>query len=76
MTTGNKKTNYNIEAVRRAIEYCGDSKRMSELLGMHKVTINKWACGMEVPSMQSCVKIERVTNKEVMRWEIRQDIEW
>jgi DNA-binding transcriptional regulator YdaS (Cro superfamily) len=69
-------SNHNIEAVKKAVEYCGTMQKLADQIGVHRMTVAKWVYGRASPSQEACIKMERVTNKEVMRWEIRQDKEW
>jgi DNA-binding transcriptional regulator YdaS (Cro superfamily) len=64
------------QAIRKAISYYGSIPKLAKEIGVHKSAIDKWLAGINSPSAQSCIKIEKATKKNVKRNEIRKDIDW
>jgi DNA-binding transcriptional regulator YdaS (Cro superfamily) len=48
-------------------------QKLADQIVMHRYTVVKGVYGQTSSSQEACIKMERVTNKTVMRWDIRPD---
>ena len=61
-----------ISAMHKACLVSGNQRQLSKLLGVTPVTVSLWCAGRTI-SPKRCVQIERATNGQVTRKDLRPD---
>lgn len=64
------------KSIEKAVELCGSQKKLAQKLGVTQQLISYAIQGKRRLSVINAIKIEKVTNGEVKRKEIRPDIDW
>lgn len=72
----NKKETYNMEAIKKASEICGSMSKLALSIGANYGSVFKWMHGKATPSPLYCMKIEKITDGQVKKEEIRPDFDW
>lgn len=70
------KQYYNVEAIKKSVEFFGSIHQFSIALNTTYGTVLKWVHGKGTPSPLSCIKIEKATKGEVKKEDIRPDFDW
>ena len=62
-----------MEALNKAIDICGGAKALADKAGVSKASVYFWKAGKPI-SAESVIKIERATDGQVSRAELRPDL--
>jgi DNA-binding transcriptional regulator YdaS (Cro superfamily) len=63
-------------AIERAREIVGGTLALATALGVSAPTVSEWVGGKRKVPLERCVAIERLTERQVTRGELRPDIDW
>jgi len=58
-------------AISRACEILGSQANLARALEVKPPSVTEWLTGNRPPPIERCVVIERLTNRQVMRWDLR-----
>ena len=67
---------YDIGAIEKAIVIAGGAEKLARKIETSYQTVLNWKNAFSVPSVLNCVKIEKLTDREVKREDILPDFPW
>lgn len=62
-----------MSAIQRAVKYLGSQATLAGRIDVKQPTVSEWVRGERPIPPERCVKIEQVTDRVVMRWDLRSD---
>ncbi|MCP3899549.1 MAG: helix-turn-helix domain-containing protein [Desulfobacteraceae bacterium] len=64
----------NTKYIKKAIQICGGQTALAEKIGVTQPAVHKWLNGLALVDPKHAIPIEKATNGQVTRHQIRPDI--
>lgn len=69
-----KTADTSLKALHAAIKYCGSQAALAGALGISKQAVNSWVKNRNRLPIDRAIEIERVTERQVLRQDLRPDL--